>query len=207
MKKFFLALALCVMFSCVSAYAGAKWGVTAGLGFNNSKFTEVDVEAKTGWNAGLTFDFDLPLGFSLQPSLVYHQKGANLVEGVSQSMGFVELPVSVQWGPDLLIFRPFLDVTPYVGYALTNDFKADLAGIVSVKDGSWEGKQRLEYGLGLGAGLDVWKFRLIARYNWNFGSLYNVDEWSDIKNSINFDDLNAESPNFGGVTVSLSYFF
>ena len=122
-------------------------------------------------------------------------------------MGYLEVPVSLQWGPDLLIFRPFVDVTPYVGYALSNDLKADIAGLVNITDSSWEGKQRFEYGLGIGGGIDVWKLRLIARYNWNFGSLYNVDGWDDVKESIKIDDLNAESPNFGGVTVTLSYFF
>jgi hypothetical protein len=207
MKKFFLALAAAMVLSSVSAHAGVKFGVTGGLGFNTAEFTKMDVESRTGWNAGVTFGVELPMGFSLQPSVVYHQKGANLAKGVSLDMGYLEVPVSLQWGPDLLIFRPFVDVTPYVGYALSNDLKADIAGLVNITDSSWEGKQRFEYGLGIGGGIDVWKLRLIARYNWNFGSLYNVDGWNDIKESIKIDDLNAESPNFGGVTVTLSYFF
>ena len=205
MKKFFLALAAVIVLSSVSANAGVKLGVTGGLGFNTSEFTKMDVENRTGWNAGITFGVELPMGFSLQPSLVYHQKGANFAKGVSLDMGYLELPVSIQWGPDLLIFRPFVDVTPYVGYALTNDFKADVAGLVSFNDGSWEGKQRLEYGLGIGGGIDVWKLRLIARYNWNFGSLYNVKGWDDIKDHI--PDLKRGSEHFGGVTLSLAYMF
>ena len=207
MKRIFTVVLAALMLTGISASAQVKWGVTGGLNFNTSKFTEVDVKARTGWSAGATCLVDLPLGFSVQPSLLYHQKGANITNELSQSMGFLELPVSVQWGPDLLIFRPFLDVTPYVGYALSNDLKADIAGLVNITDSSWEGKHRFEYGLGIGGGIDVWKLRLIARYNWNFGSLYNVDGWDDIKESIKIDDLNAESPNFGGVTVTLSYFF
>lgn len=207
MKKFFLALAAVIVLSSVSANAGVKLGVTGGLGFNTSEFTKMDVENRTGWNAGITFGVELPMGFSLQPSLVYHQKGANFAKGVSLDMGYLELPVSIQWGPDLLIFRPFVDATPYVGYALTNDFKADVAGLVSFNDGSWEGKQRLEYGLGIGGGIDVWKLRLIARYNWNFGNLYTGEGWDHVKDALKLDTLNAENPNFGGVTISLSYFF
>ena len=207
MKKLFLALVVTIVLSSVSAHAGVKWGVTGGLGFNTSKFTEVSGESRTGWNAGLTSSFELPLGFSIQPSLVYNEKTMDIVENVSQTMGYLELPVSLQWGPDLLIFRPFVDVTPYVGYALTNDFKADFAGLISFNDGSWEGKNRLEYGLGVGGGLDVWKFRLVARYNWNFGPLYNVQSWDDIKETLNLSGLNEENPNFGGVSVTLSFFF
>ena len=207
MKKILLALVMTIVLSSVSASAGGKWGVTGGLGFNASKFSELGGDTRTGWNLGLTGAFDLPLGFSIQPSLVYNAKAMDIAENVSQSMEYIELPVSVQWGPDLLIFRPFVDITPYVGYALANDLKADIAGLVSFTDGSWDGKNRLEYGLGIGGGLDVWKLRLVARYNWSFGPLYNVQGWNDIKESLKISGLNAENPNFGGITLTLSYFF
>ncbi len=204
MKRILTVVLAALMLTGISASAQAKWGVTAGLNFNTSKFTEVNVKARTGWNVGGTCLVDLPLGFSVQPSLLYHQKGANLTNELSQSMGFLELPVSVQWGPDLLIFRPFVDVTPYIGYALSNKFSASVAGVDLSTDG-WKGKERFEYGLGLGAGVNVWKLQLIARYNWNFGSLYNVEGWDDIKPHLK--DLNSKSENFGGVTLSLAFFF
>lgn len=204
MKRILTVVLAALMLTGISASAQAKWGVTAGLNFNTSKFSEVDVKARTGWSVGGTCLVDLPLGFSVQPSLLYHQKGANITNELSQSMGFLELPVSVQWGPDLLIFRPFLDVTPYVGYALSNKFSASVAGIV-LSDEGWKGKERFEYGLGLGAGVNVWKLQFIARYNWNFGSLYNVDGWDDIKPHLK--DLNSKSENFGGVTLSLAFLF
>lgn len=204
MKRILTVVLAALMLTGISASAQAKWGVTAGLNFNTSKFSDVDVKARTGWSVGGTCLVDLPLGFSVQPSLLYHQKGANITNEVSQSMGFLELPVSVQWGPDLLIFRPFLDVTPYVGYALSNKFSASVAGIV-LSDEGWKGKERFEYGLGLGAGVNVWKLQFIARYNWNFGSLYNVEGWDDIKPHLK--DLNSKSENFGGVTLSLAFLF
>lgn len=204
MKRILTVVLAALMLTGISASAQAKWGVTAGLNFNTSKFTEVDVKARTGWSVGGTCLVDLPLGFSVQPSLLYHQKGANITNELSQSMGFLELPVSVQWGPDLLVFRPFLDVTPYVGYALSNKFSASVAGIV-LSDEGWKGKERFEYGLGLGAGVNVWKLQFIARYNWNFGSLYNVEGWDDIKPHLK--DLNSKSENFGGVTLSLAFLF
>ena len=204
MRRILTVVLAALMLTGISASAQAKWGVTAGLNFNTSKFSEVDVKARTGWSVGGTCLVDLPLGFSVQPSLLYHQKGANITNELSQSMGFLELPVSVQWGPDLLIFRPFLDVTPYVGYALSNKFSASVAGIV-LSDEGWKGKERFEYGLGLGAGVNVWKLQFIARYNWNFGSLYNVEGWDDIKPHLK--DLNSKSENFGGVTLSLAFLF
>ena len=202
MKRLFATVVAALALCCISASAQAKWGVTAGLNFNTSKFSEIDVKAKTGWSAGATCLVDLPLGFSIQPSLLYHQKGANITNEIAQNMGFIELPVSVQWGPDLLVFRPVLDVTPYIGYALSNEVTTSLADF---KFSSWQGKERFEYGLGIGAGINVWKLQLIARYNWNFGSLYNVEGWDDIKSELK--GLSAENENFGGVTLSLAFLF
>lgn len=202
MKRLFATVLAALALCCISASAQAKWGVTAGLNFNTSKFSEIDVKAKTGWSAGATCLVDLPLGFSIQPSLLYHQKGANITNEIAQNMGFIELPVSVQWGPDLLVFRPFLDVTPYIGYALSNEVTTPLADF---KFSSWQGKERFEYGLGIGAGINVWKLQVIARYNWNFGSLYNVEGWDDIKSELK--GLSAENENFGGVTLSLAFLF
>lgn len=210
MKRILIAAVAFLMMFSVQSSAQVRWGVTGGVNFNTSKFKELAVEAKAGWNAGLTCLVDLPLGLSLQPSLVYNQKSTNLTGSVVQNMGFVELPVSVQWGPDLLLFRPFVDVTPYVGYAISNKAygtvvsRPDRAGGL-LDYSSWEGKERFEYGLGIGGGINVWKLQIIARYNWNFGSLYNVEGWNDIKD--HFHDLNADNENFGGLTLGLSFLF
>lgn len=204
MKRLF-TIVFAALFLCgITVSAQPKWGVTAGLNFNTSKFSDIDVKARTGWSVGATCLVDLPLGFSVQPSLLYHQKGANITDRVSQTMGYLELPVSVQWGPDLLIFRPFIDVTPYIGYALASDAKMSLPGL-NLDWNTWEGKKRFEYGLGIGAGVNVWKLQVIARYNWNFGSLYNVKGWDDIKEQI--PALKRGSEHFGGVTLSLAYLF
>ncbi len=211
MKRLLVSvIALFLIFSVQASAQIAKFGVTAGLNFNTAKFTEVDVKARTGWNAGVTCLLDLPLGFSVQPSLVYSQKNANITKTVSQNMGYLELPVSVQWGPDLLVLRPFLDVTPYIGYAIANktQLKADIAGLVSAEAETreWDGKQRFEYGLGVGGGVNVWKLQVVARYCWNFGSLYTNETWSDIKDTLK-DELNTKSRNFGGVNLSVAFFF
>ncbi len=211
MKRLLVSvIALFLIFSVQASAQIAKFGVTGGMNFNTAKFTEVDVKAKTGWNAGVTCLLDLPLGFSIQPSLVYSQKNANITTYVSQNMGYLELPVSVQWGPDLLVLRPFLDVTPYVGYAIANktQIKADIAGLVSAEAESkdWEGKQRFEYGVGVGGGINVWKLQVVARYCWNFGSLYENETWNDIKDTLK-EELNMDSKNFGGVTLSVAFFF
>lgn len=198
-----LALLLSSVLNDLSAQT--RFGVIGSLGFDKAKFGEIaGAEAPAGWNAGITWSWDLPVGFSIQPSVCYHQKVAMLSSDLSQRMGYIELPVSFQWGPDLMLFRPLVDCTPYVGYAISNGIAGDL-GKLAIDRKSWEGKQRLEYGLGLGGGIEIWRFQLICRYNWNFGLLYDTAGWNELK--ANMSDLNADSSNFEGVTLSLAFFF
>ena len=155
-------VSLATAFCALGLSAQTRWGITGGFGWSQSNVNEIiENQAPAGWNAGLTISFDLPLGFSLQPTFRYHHKDAMLTNTIGQSMSYVEVPVSLQWGPDLLLFRPFIDATPFVGYALANETYSTidlpgglLSGARLSKDSltGWEGKQRVGYGIGLGGG-------------------------------------------------------
>lgn len=215
MKKYLVIMLASVMMmaGALSSVAQSRYGVIGGMNFSTSKFKEINRASMTQWHAGLTYKLDLPLGFSVQPSLVYHVKGAKLnvpqagdpgqVSDFNIRMGFVELPVSLQWGPDLLVFRPFLDVTPYIGYALNNQLSG--AGLSS-QTNSWTGLNRFEYGLGVGIGLELWRFQVIGRYNWSFGSLADAAE--DMQDGFGPYVRQAFSAsNFRGITLSLAFLF
>lgn len=216
MKRFITVIALCVMtfWGSYTLKAG-DFGVVAGASFTSIR--EVSTDMATGFHAGVSYKFRLPLGFAVQPSVLYHMK-SSLVEGAiadvttfDYKMGYVEVPVSLQWGPDLLMFRPFVDVTPFVGYALNNEASGvKLQGeFMSKVQNKWEGVNRLEYGLGLGGGIEIWKLQLVCRYNWNFGDLFNADggtaDWNEIWNTAT--DSVKTGKNFGGVTLSLAFLF
>lgn len=213
MKRYVVLVAVALMAFSATLGAQVKFGVTAGMNFNSAKVGDVKMDAKAGWNAGATLQVDLPLGFSLQPSLVYMHNAAGFESQIfssqilgdikaefAQAVGSVVLPVSVQWGPDLIIVRPFIDVTPYVGYSLFNKLKGDVLGI----EETLKGGNGFDCGLGVGAGLNVWKLQAIVRYNWNFGVLGNYEGFTEVDLK---DSLNIENTTFGGVTVSLAYFF
>ena len=211
-----MVIALCVMTFWSSQTLNARgFGITGGASFVGLK--DVKSGLTTGYHAGLTYKFDLPFGFAVQPSLLYHLKGS-VVEDAYQNgasldlkAGYLELPVSFQWGPDLILFRPFLDVTPFVGYGLNNTLAGYSSETDSVYESKnvWDGLNRLEYGLGLGLGLDVWKLQIIGRYNWNFGTLLGADGKlpafenvvSNVKSSV------LEGNNFGGVTLTVALLF
>ena len=217
MKRFLTVIALCVMtFWGSHDLEAGDFGIVGGASFTGIK--NISPELTTGYHAGLTYKFHLPFGFAIQPSLLYHMK-SSLVEGAfadlatfDYKMGYLELPVSFQWGPDLLLFRPFLDVSPFVGYALNNELAVTSPVAQRSSLGytnKWDGVNRLEYGLGLGGGLEIWKVQVVCRYNWNFGQLFDTsgkaaataDFIGNAKESV-FNDKN-----FGGVTLSVALLF
>lgn len=199
MKKLVIAATLLVagLFMAENANAQSGFGVIAGMNFNSAKIKDIDIDAKAGWSIGGTYLLNLPLGFSLQPSLVYSQKSADLVLG-TQTLGAINLPVSVQWGPDLIIARPFIDVTPYIGYSLFNKLDGEIAGEIKP-----DGKNAFDYGIGIGAGLNVWKLQAIVRYNWNFGPLGSLKDFT----GIDVEGLDVKDTTFGGITFTVAYIF
>lgn len=216
MKRILTVIALCVMtFWSSQTLRAGDFGVVAGASFTGIK--DLSPELATGYHAGLTYKFHLPLGFAVQPSVLYHMKSSLVQNAIADvatfdyKMGYLEVPVSLQWGPDLLLFRPFLDVTPFVGYALNNQASGvKVQGeFMSKVQNKWEGVNRLEYGLGLGAGLEVWKLQLVCRYNWNFGELFRADGTAaDFNEMVGIaKDSVKNGNNFGGVTLSLAFLF
>lgn len=197
MKKIkFLILAIFMVAGISTVEAKGRFGVVAGANFSHSNYKEWNVENVTQYQFGITSQARLPLGFSVQPSLLYQAKGMNvgtpsqIVNALLDSdlkMGFLELPVAVQWGIDLLLFRPYLEVAPFVGCAVAKNDP-------NIK---WTDINRFSYGVGLGGGIEVWKLQVSARYNWNLGPLAKA---STALGTI------MQNKNFGGVTLSVAFY-
>lgn len=208
MKRIFAITAVVLAtLLCASEISAQKYGITAGATFTSMQ--NIEKSAKTGFNVGATAQLRLPLGFSVQPSLIYNQKAAEVggdLVSTSMNVGYLELPVSVQWGPDLLLFRPFLDITPFVGYAVSSTVRTEALNAVEVvAKNDWDAfsMNRFSYGLGLGGGLEVWRLQVTCRYNWNLGPLFDTD------GALNVQPVNEmfKDKNFGGVTLSIAFMF
>lgn len=102
----------------------------------------------SGFNAGVAVCFNMPLGFAIQPELQY-------VNDIGSGIQYVELPVGLQCGLDLILLRPFLAVTPYLAYPF----------VTKVESG------HLDYGVGVGGGLDIWRFQINAQYKWSLADV------------------------------------
>lgn len=219
MKRFFAVIALCVMTFWGSQTLMARgFGIVGGASFTEIK--DVSNGFTTGYHAGITYKWALPAGFAIQPSLLYHAKSSVVMDAYENGAamdfkaGYLELPVSFQWGPDLILFRPFLDVTPFIGYGLDNRLSGFKVGTTGEQEeytetNAWEGLNRLEYGLGLGIGIDIWRFQVIGRYNWNFGPLFdpsgNIPSAETVR--LNTESAVLTGKNFGGITLSVAFLF
>lgn len=218
MKRFFSVAAIVMMaiavFS-VNAYAGdgLKSGFMAGFTSSSSNAKGMNADNISQYHVGLTVKFPVAFGFAIQPAVLYQTKGTKLSDAnidnfkLNAKVGYLEVPVQIQWGPDLLAFRPYIFAEPFVGYGLFAKAKDHRAG-ETVKTSSFEkaGLSRWEYGLGLGAGVEVWRFQVSAKYFWNFGSLYSSDgELNQVGQTIK--SAFKDGRNFNGVTISLAYMF
>ena len=193
MKKLFTLFAAVAIAAVLSTDADARrFGIKAGVNVTDLNTENIDASGALGYQAGLSWQFDLPLGFAIQPDILYHVQATKFDQVESQlQQGFIKVPVNIQWGLRLANkkIRVFGQASPYASYAVKID-GAD--GYVALDD-----VKRLTYGAGLGAGVQLGFLQLTAQYNWAFGN--------ELKGK-DFDTLFAKS-NSNGYTVSLAFMF
>lgn len=215
--------------------AHAQFGIVGGFTSSSTKINTEDWKANAKdislYHVGLTYQLDLGLGFAIQPSLTYEMKGATAEEIIGQGSpaeaantietksGYAELGLDLQWGPDLMAFRPFVFASPYLGYQITSDeinsWGASIGSIGSgdvnntaVQDAATEAKNKLEYGFGVGVGVDVLDFLQIkAQYFMNLGNLYNEGKFDGNAAVAAFKNNYKSLENYNGIKVSLAILF
>ncbi|MGN0201625.1 MAG: porin family protein [Candidatus Cryptobacteroides sp.] len=212
MKKFITAAILvsAILLSAVPASAGgygsSRFGITGGLTSSSASLKNFDTRDVSLYHVGISAELPLGLGFGIQPSLLYQVKGMSLdrigsssageiVNSIEGKFGYVELPVQIQWGPDLLLFRPYVFAEPFIGYRVHSDYSSS-AG----QDLFKEELKKVEYGLGVGAGIDIWKLQVSAKWFWNFGNVYQGGSSSTAESVKSMN-------NFHGLAVSVAIFF
>ena len=201
MKKVLLLVAA---FLLLSVQGFSQFGIKGGLNFN--KMSDIDIQQldqhinnSTGFNAGILYRFKVPVvGLAIQPELIYSQTSCNFgpsLKGVVPShhgdlkVSNLMLPVSLQMGMDLILLRPFIQVAPYIGYTLSASNNVD-----NLKFNAKEFK----YGIGLGAGIDIWKLQVSGRYNWELSSVADF-EWDGIES--------VKGGKNKGFELSVAFFF
>jgi hypothetical protein len=178
-------LILVTAFMLLSVQGFSQFGIKGGLNFNSLEdinlrgVKDFDIGNSTGFNAGILYKIKIPLvGLAIQPELIYSQTNSSInteIAGWSNlngdlKIGTLMLPVGLQWGIDLMLFRPFIQAVPYIGYTVNTQNK--------ITNLNWN-VDKFKYGIGLGAGLDIWKLQISGRYNWDLGDVAEF-EWKGV---------------------------
>lgn len=212
MKKLIAISAAIIMAAMLATDADARrFGIKAGVNVTDLNVENVESVGALGYQAGISWQFDLPLGFAIQPDILYHVTATRLDQVQDQlGFGYVKVPVNIQWGLRLADrkIRIFAQASPFVGYAVTQtgdvnsilgDYADDLdkLGVNTGNLDKWANVNRFSYGAGLGGGIQLGIFQLTAHYNWDFGNSLQGED---------FDSLFNKS-NFSSYTVSLAIMF
>ena len=208
MRKLFV---IATLFASMVVANAQQLGVTGGLTLSkmNGVTNPKETKAVVLYSAGVVYKADLGAGFAIQPELLWQVKGANVQENkgaldnvtVSRS-NLVELGFGAQWGPDLLAFRPYIFVEPYVGYCVGGKELQKLANAEFSNDKVLQAKNKLEYGVGAGIGVEIASH---VQISWqlfrNMGPLYKTEKLGEIKYP--YDHLK----NYQGMKINLAILF
>ena len=221
MKKRLITIVLAAMAMALTVQAQPRMGVLAGFTSSKASVSEFEASRVSLYHAGVAFNFPLGLGFAIQPQLTYQVKGTSLdqihsvadisAQDMDLKVGYVEIPVQFQYGPDLMAFRPYVFAEPFIGFGvnMSSKYSADDTVLEKMSNQFKDADlRRFEYGLGLGIGIDFWRMQLTGRYFWNFGSLSADGGTVDseyIGNTVK--SAFKDKRHFNGMSVSLAYFF
>ena len=204
MKKAIIAIA--ALFVALSA--NAQIGVVAGLtsSSTNVEAAVADIKNVNQYHVGITYKIGIGNMLAIQPALIYNMKGTQLGDiaglddvDVDYKTGYLELPVQVQLGFGIgSIARVYGFAEPFVGYAITNQVQG-----IGDTIKNWDNvKNRFEYGVGLGAGVELFRhLQVSVKYFWNLGDVYGAD--------ITFGDVTKDiaTSKCNGIAASVAFLF
>ena len=202
MKRILVWVAVTAASMILAAGARAQAGILVGLTSSSVKMASSD--AISLYHAGLTYKFNLPSGFAIQPAVLYQVKGANVGqldtatdEDFKVKTGVVEVPLGLQLGPHLAAFRPFVFAEPFFGYRVSSTDR----GNDSFRDWASQAKNKFEYGFGLGAGLEISEhLQLSVQWFNNLGTMFSKPAESGSESL-------GKVKNFEGIKFSLAILF
>lgn len=169
-KRIAIIVALVALF-LIPQKSFAQFGVKGGIYVPQySKFKDYqdfDVKQNIGFQAGVAYQINILPVFTIQPELVFVQREAEAKSNVTgekekYKQQLIQIPVSVQYGIDLSLVRPFVQAVPYINYVIDGKYSGDH---------KWTDSNRFSYGIGLGAGVELWRFQLSVRYNWDISKI------------------------------------
>ena len=172
MKKFILVLAT-LTFSIAAYSQGFEIGIKGGVNITAAGAVKdlvpgVDIASKNTYNGGVYGRLKIKLiGIFVQPELVYNTRGYNfnitangITYNIKQQAYYLDVPVLV----GLKVFK-FLRV--YAGPNFQYLLKNEITGIDNIVSFQKTDMKKANTGVQIGFGLDLSKFRLDVKYDFN----------------------------------------
>ncbi len=121
-----LLVALVAIFSFGHASADFRWGIKAGLNFNNLDYKNfensiTDPGNRTGWQAGLMAEFTIPIvNIGADLSLLYSRQNLNKVydetgKEIYTNKDFIDIPLNLKWKIGLPVVGNIISPIIYTG--------------------------------------------------------------------------------------------
>ncbi len=172
MKKFILVLAT-LTFSLTAFSQGFEIGIKGGVNITAAGAVKdlvpgVDIASKNTYNGGVYGRLKIKLiGIFVQPEFVYNTRGYNfnitangITYNIKQQAYYLDVPVLV----GLKVFK-FLRV--YAGPNFQYLLKNEITGIDNIVTFQKTDMKKANTGVQIGFGLDLSKFRLDVKYDFN----------------------------------------
>ena len=228
MKKILTIVALFASIFAAQAQIGIMGGFTSSRTSIDTKEIMENAKNISLYHAGVFYKMNVGAGFAIQPALAYQVKGATLehninvgdIKAASETLetktGFIELSAGVQWGVDLLAFRPYVFAEPFVGYGLTGNenfkvgenFTGGTIDSEKLNAAADQVKNKLEYGFGIGGGVEIANhLQISVQWFKNLGNLYNEGkvDGEEVMTAVKDNYKNVE--NYNGIKISLGILF
>ena len=157
-----------------------RFGIVAGQNVSTIKAkNEAMIDILPGVMAGVAAQIIWPMGFTLQPEVLYSKKGGMFSgSGLRYKIDYVEVPIRAMYRLNVAFVKPFAFVAPYGAYALGLTEEGEI-----YSDDTFSPLvKKFDYGVGAGAGFDVWRIQITFKYSWGFAQL--VEETFNIRNKV-----------------------
>lgn len=170
-----------VLFALVSIVSYSQISWNAKVGMNMSNFTgDMDTDMRIGFNVGVGMEYQFSDMWSIQPSLMFTQKGAKQDE-VKMNPMYLEIPVlaaarfAIADNQNIVV-----KAGPYFAFGIAGKEKYEAGGksekIDIFGDGDDQaGMKRFDAGIGVGVAYEINKFFIDLTGEFGLTKLYDGD--------------------------------
>lgn len=183
MKKLVIAGFTLVLLGTVIPASGQDLdaGLVGGINFSDLKLigdgVEQQIDRARFMAVGAVFELGLPKGFSLRLEPKYIEKGGVYVQELNNEMDIkvsgIDIPLFLKWSYGSKV-QPYVMAGPSLNIRLKAEVEAEAAGMPMKADWS-DLTKRVEFGLGVGAGVSVpvgpGRLFLDGRYSWGLTNM------------------------------------